>query len=52
MPTLKRVKSYLQSIMNEQRLSDLLSIERELSSNVSLDDVVEFYCIKYCHLLH
>ena len=40
--TLKRVKSYLRSTMNEQRLSDLaiLSIERELSSNVSLDDVV------------
>ena len=40
--TLKRVKSYLRSTMNEQRLSDLaiLSIERELSSNVSL--VTEF----------
>ena len=40
--TLKRVKSYLRSTMNEQRLSDLaiLSIERELSSNVSLDDAV------------
>ena len=33
--TLKRVKSYLRSTMNEQRLSDLaiLSIERELSTN-------------------
>ena len=40
--TLKRVKSYLQSTMNEQGLSDLaiLSIERELSSNVFLDNVV------------
>ena len=40
--TLKRVKSYLRPTMNEQRLSDLaiLSIERELSSNVSLDYVV------------
>ena len=40
--TLKRVKCYLRSTMNKQRLSDLaiLSIERELSSNVSLDDVV------------
>jgi len=46
--TLKRVKSYLQSTMNEQRLSDLaiLSIERILSSNVSLDDVAtQFYCV-------
>ena len=40
--TLKRVKCYLRSTMNKKRLSDLaiLSIERELSSNVSLDDVV------------
>ena len=40
--TLKRVKSYLRSTMSEQRLSDLaiLSIERELSSDVSLDDAV------------
>ena len=40
--SLKRIKSYLCSTMGEQRLTDLavLSVERELSSALSLDDVV------------
>ena len=39
---LKRIKSYLRSTMTQQRLVDLaiLSIERELSQSLSLDNVV------------
>ncbi len=39
---LKRIKSYLRSTMTQQRLVDLaiLSIEKELSKNLSLDNVV------------
>ena len=39
---LKRIKSYLRSTMSEQRLVDLavLSIERDLSQQLSLDEVV------------
>ena len=39
---LKRMKSYLRSTMTQQRLVDLaiLSIEKELSKNLSLDNVV------------
>ena len=39
---LKRIKTYLRSTMSEQRLIDLaiLSIERELSSAISLDEVI------------
>ena len=39
---LKRIKTYLRSTMTEQRLIDLavLSIERELSKQISLDQVV------------
>ena len=39
---LKRIKSYLRSTMTQQRLVDLaiLSIEKELSQNLSLDNVV------------
>ena len=39
---LKRIKTYLRSTMNEERLNDfaVLSIERELSSSISLEDVV------------
>ena len=39
---LKRTKSYLRSSMSEQRLIDLavLSIEQELSKDLSLDEVV------------
>ena len=40
--TLKRIKTYLRSTMSEQRLNDLaiLSIERELSSSISLDKMI------------
>lgn len=39
---LKRIKSYLRSTMTQKRLVNLalLSIEKELSQNLSLDDVV------------
>ncbi len=42
---LKRIKTYLCSTMSEQRLNDLaiLSIERELSSLLSLEKVVEIF---------
>ena len=40
---LKRIKTYLRSMMCEQRLTDLaiLSIEREISGMLSLDEVVD-----------
>ena len=40
---LKRIKTYLRSTMCEQRLTDLaiLSIEREISGTLSLDEVVD-----------
>ena len=40
---LKRTKTYLRSSMSEQRLTDLavLSIEKELSQSLSLDEVVQ-----------
>ena len=43
--SLKRIKSYLRSTMSEQRLTDLaiISIERELSSAVSLDKAVGIF---------
>ena len=46
--TLKRTKTYLRSSMSEQRLTDLavLSIERELSQNLSLDKVVDEFSAK------
>ena len=39
---LKRIKTYLRTAMTEQRLTDLaiLTIEKELTSQLSLDDVV------------
>ena len=42
---LKRIKTYLRSTMKEQRLADLaiLSIERELSSSISLNEVVNIF---------
>ena len=46
--TLKRTKSYLRSTMGEDRLADLaiLSIEREISGSLVLDDVItEFAAI-------
>ena len=45
---LKRIKSYLRSTMVEDRLADLaiLSIEREISGSLVLDDVItEFAAI-------
>lgn len=43
--TLKRTKTYLRSTMSEQRLVDLavLSIEKELSLKLSLDEVVDAF---------
>ena len=43
--TLKCTKTYLRSTMSEQRLVDLavLSIEKELSQNLSLDEVVDSF---------
>ena len=40
---LKRIKVFLCSTMSEQRLTDLalLSIEKELSQTLSLDDVID-----------
>uniref|UniRef100_A0A1X7VLG9 HAT C-terminal dimerisation domain-containing protein n=1 Tax=Amphimedon queenslandica TaxID=400682 RepID=A0A1X7VLG9_AMPQE len=40
---LKRIKNYLRSTMSEQRLTDisLLSIEKELSSDISFEDVID-----------
>ena len=40
---LKRIKTFLRSTMSEQRLTDLalLSIEKELSQTLSLDDVID-----------
>ena len=42
---LKRIKTYLRSTMSEQRLTDLaiLSIERELSDLISLDEVIDIF---------
>ena len=46
---LKRIKSYLWSTMTQQRLVDLaiLSIEEELSKNLSLDNVVNQFASYY-----
>ena len=43
--TLKRTKTYLRSTMSERRLVDLavLSKEKELSQNLSLDEVVDSF---------
>ena len=45
---LKRIKNYLRSTMTEQRLTNLaiLSIERELSKVLSLDEVVDRFANK------
>ena len=42
---LKGIKTYLRSTMSEQRLIDLaiLSIERELSNSISLDEVIDTF---------
>ena len=43
---LKRIKNYLRSTMNEDRLVNLaiLSVEREISQSLSLDDAVDKFC--------
>ena len=48
---LKRIKTYLRSTMSEQRLTDLaiLSIERELSNLISLDEVVDRFRSSDCN---
>ena len=45
---LKRIKTYLRSTMTEQRLTDLaiLSIEKELANDISLDDVVDLFAAR------
>ena len=45
---LKRIKTYLRSVMTEQRLVDLavLSIERDLSKQLSLDQVIDEFAGK------
>ena len=45
---LKRTKNYLRSTMTQQRLVDLaiLSIEKELSQKLSLDDIVNQFAAK------
>ena len=45
---LKRIKTYLRSTMTEQRLVDLavLSIERELSKQISIDEVINEFASK------
>ena len=45
---LKRIKSYLRSNMSTQRASNftLLSIERKLSENLSLDEVIDLFAAK------
>ena len=45
---LKRIKTYLRSTMTEQRLIDLavVSIERELSKQISLDQIVNEFASK------
>jgi len=47
--TLKRIKTYLHSSMSEQHLADLavLSIERDISDSLNLDDVVVAFAQKH-----
>ena len=47
--TLKHIKTYLHSSMSEQRLTDLavLSIERDISDSLNLDDVVVAFAQKH-----
>ena len=42
---LKRIKTYLRTTMSEQRLTDiaLISIERDLSDQISFDNVLEHF---------
>lgn len=43
---LKRIKSYLRSTMQEERLVDLavLSVEREISQTLNLENVIDKFC--------
>lgn len=43
---LKRIKTYLRSTMQEDRLVDLavLSVEREISQTLNLEDVIDKFC--------
>ena len=47
--TLTRTKTYLRSTMSEERLINLavLSIEKELSQNLSLDKVIDTFALKH-----
>ena len=44
---LKRIKTYLRSTMSNERLCDLaiLSIEKEISRNLVLDEVVDMFAV-------
>ena len=48
--SLKRIKTYLRSTMSDECLNSLaiLSIERELSSKIDLDDVID-KCASQCN---
>ena len=48
---LKRIKTYLRSTMLNERLCDLaiLSIEKEISKNLSLEEVVEQFAVLDCN---
>ena len=44
---LKRIKTYLRSTMQEERLVNLavLSVEREISQTLNLEDVIDKFCV-------
>ena len=48
---LKRIKTYLRSMMLNERLCDLaiLSIEKEISKNLALEEVVEQFAVLDCN---
>ena len=48
---LKRIKTYLRSTLAEQRLNDLsiLSIEREIATGISLEDVITEFAYQEKH---
>ena len=47
--TLRHTKTYLRSTMSEERLTNVavLSIEKELSQNLSLDKVIDTFALKH-----
>lgn len=47
--SLRRVKTYLRSTMTNDRLNHLalLSIEREISSSIDMDNVINKFAIKH-----